>query len=141
MESARALDCRFALAAGTFAQADEVLLADGHVAGRVAGAGVVDKHFEVHLRFATQAFDIGKEVPLVGTDGTAECVVVVEGGCEAEGQDGREFEAVRDDPGVILGCLLVEAFGVGGLMLGDDHRQITGGKEERLITEESRNAG
>jgi prepilin-type processing-associated H-X9-DG protein len=69
-------------------QAVQILLADGHVACGVTGAGVVDEHLEMHLRLAAEAVDVGEEVPLVGADGAAQSLVVSEGGVEAEGQDG-----------------------------------------------------
>ena len=125
------------LAAGAFAQAGQVLLADGHVAGRVTRAGIVHKDLEVHLGFAPKAFDIGLKMTLIGADGPAKRVVVLKGGAEAEGQDSGQFEAVCDDAGVVFGGLLVQPLIVFGAVFGDDHGQVTGGKEECLITEEA----
>src|SRR6185312_5615557 len=85
--------------------------------------------------------DVGLKVSLVRADGTAKSIVVLKGSAEAEGQDGREFETVRDDAGVVLGCLLVEPLMVLGAMLGDDDGQVTGGKEECLVTEEPGDPG
>ena len=58
------------LAAGALAKAGQILLADGHIAKRVAGACVINEDLKVHLSFATKTFYIGQEMALVGTDGT-----------------------------------------------------------------------
>ena len=109
------LGLTLALPAGALAQAGEVLLSDGHVAGGGAGADVVDQDLEVHLGLAAEPFDVGDEVALVGADGAAQTIVVGEGGVEAEGKHGGEFEAVRDDACVILGGLLIEGWTSSGL--------------------------
>ena len=125
------------LAAGALTQTGEVLLADGHVASRVAGAGVVHEHLEVHLGLAAETLDIGLEVTLVGSDGAAKRIVILKGGAKTKGQDGGKFETVRDDAGMVFCSLLIEPFMVFAAVLGDDDGQVTGGKQECLITEEA----
>ena len=98
----------FALPGSRIAQAGEVFLPDagfagGLLGGKVAGAGVVDKHLEVHFGFAAKAFDVGEEVPLVGADRTPKRIVVGKDGGKAEGKDGGELEAIGDDAGMIAG--------------------------------------
>lgn len=125
------------LAAGTFSQAGEVLLAYGHVTSRVTRAGIVDQNFEVHLGFTPKAFNIGLKMTLIGANRAAKRVVVLKGGAKAEGQDSGQLEAVCDNAGVVFGGLLVQPLMVFGAVLGDDHGQVTGGKKECLITEEA----
>jgi hypothetical protein len=125
----------FPLAAGALTQAGQVLLADGHVAGRVAWAGIVDEDLEMHLGLATKPLDIGLEVTLIGADGAAERIVILKGGAKTKGQDGGELETVRDDTGMVFCSLLVEPLMVFGAVLRNDNGQITGGKQECLITE------
>jgi len=128
------------LAAGALAEAGQVLLTNGHVASGVAGTGVVDKHLEVHLGFAAETLDVGLEVALVGADGTAQGVVVLKGGAEAEGQYGGEFEAVCDNAGVVFGDLLIKLGALFGCVLRDNDGKIAGWEEECLITEDARNS-
>jgi hypothetical protein len=129
------------LTAGALAKAGEVLLADGHIACGVAGAGVVHQDLEVHLSFAAETLDIGLEMTLIGADGAAQGVVVLKGGAKPEGQDSGEFEAVCDNASVVFGGLLIKLFAVFGGVLGDDDGEITGWEEECLMTEDTRNSG
>ena len=126
------------LAAGALAEAGEVLLPDGHVAGGGAGANVVDQDLEVHLGLSSQAFHVGEEVALVGANGPAEGIVVGEGGVEAEGKDGGVLEAVADDACVILRGLLVERFDLFRIVFRDNDRQFAGGEQERLVEQRGR---
>jgi hypothetical protein len=122
------------LAAGTLAEAGEVLLADSHVAGGVSWAGVVYQDFEVHLGFAAETLDVGLKVALVGADGAAKGVVVLKGGAEAEGQNGGELEAVCNDAGVVFGSLLIKICAIFWSVFRDDDCEIAGREEECLIT-------
>jgi hypothetical protein len=103
-------------------------------------ADVVDEDLEVHLRFSAKTLYIGQEVTLVGTDRTAQGVVIVKGGAEAERKDSRTIKAAGDHAGVIAGSGLSIRTGqtssVFVEMLGDDDGQIGCGKEEDLVSEE-----
>src|SRR6185437_11981335 len=70
------------LAAGALPQTGEVLLSDRHVAGRVAGTGVVDENLEMHLSLATKTLNISLEMTLIGSDGAAERIVILKGGAK-----------------------------------------------------------
>lgn len=131
----------FPLTAGALTKARQILLSDGHIAQSIAWAGVVDQDFEVHLRLAAKAFDVGQEVALVGTDRASQRVVVLKGSSEAERQDRRVLEAVSDNTSVIFLGLLIHSCAILRIVLGDDHRKIAGWKEKGLITEQTRNSG
>jgi hypothetical protein len=79
---------------------------------------VVDKHLQVHLGLAAQFVDVAQELPLVGADGSAQTVVVVEDGSKPEGQHRGMLEAVGDDPGVVHAGFLVQGFR--GVVFADD---------------------
>lgn len=108
------------LAAGALAQARKILLADRHVASRIARAGVVNKNLQMHLSLAAKPLDIGLEVALIGTDGATKRVVILKGGAKTEWQDGGKFEAVRNNAGMIFCSLLIQPIMVFTTMLGDD---------------------
>jgi len=98
----------------------------------------------VHLGLAAQTLDIGKKMPLIGAHRAAQTVVVGKRGGKAKGQDGREFEAIGDDAGVIS-CRLLgisgDACGIDCGVLGDDDREISGRKEEGLVPEQTGDSG
>lgn len=131
----------FPLTAGALTKARQILLSNGHIAKRIAWAGVVDQDFEVHLGLAAKAFDVGQEMALVGTDRASQSVVVLKGSSEAERQDRRVLEAVSDHTSVIFLGLLIHACAVLRIVLGDDHRKIAGWKEKGLVTKQTRNSG
>ncbi len=115
------------LTARALPQAGQILLPDGHVAFGVTRAGVIHQHLQMHLRLAAQTLDIGLEVTLVRADRTAQRVVVLERSAETERQHGGEFEAVRDNAGMVFEALLAgllaglqHAGVVLGAMFGDD---------------------
>ena len=124
------------LTAGALAKAGQILLADRHIAGRVAGAGIVHQHLQVHLGLAAQTLDISLEVSLIGADRAAQRVVVLKRGAETKWQNSGKFEAVRNHAGVVSGRLLIQPGAVFGRVLGDDDSKIAGRKEKRLITED-----
>jgi hypothetical protein len=64
----------------------------------------------VHLGFAAQLVDVTEELTLVGPDGFAEAIVVVEDGAEAEGKHGGMFKAISDDASMIHTRFLVQGF-------------------------------
>src|SRR5262249_11326764 len=123
----------------------EVFLPGVVVLGAVAGLGadVVDDDLQVHLSLATETLDVGKEVTLVGADGTAQSVVVLKGGAETEWKDSGTVKAAGDHASVItggrLGFKTGQASGVLIEVLRDDDGEIGCGKEEDLISEESGN--
>ena len=82
----------------------------------------------MHLGLAAKTFYVGLKMTLVGADGAAQGVVVLEGGTEAEGEDGGEFEAVSDDASVVFRGLLVQPCSVLLAVFGDDDSQIAGWK-------------
>src|SRR5690349_3736509 len=77
------------LTAGALAKAGQILLSDRQVPemSACAGAGIVHKDLEMHLRFAAKTFDVGKKVALIGPDGAAQRVIVLKGGSKAKRQD------------------------------------------------------
>ena len=77
-----------ALTACAFAETGQILLTYGHITGCIAGADVVDKDLQVHLGLAAQSLDVGHEMTLVGSHGTAESIVILKGGSETERQYG-----------------------------------------------------
>jgi hypothetical protein len=95
----------------------------------------------VHLGLAAETLYVGKEVPLVGTDRTAQSVVVFKGGAEPERKDSGTVEATGDHAGVITGSGLSfragQTRGVLVEMFGDDDGEIGCGEEEDLISEEA----
>src|ERR1700727_3023450 len=93
----------------------------------------------MHLGLAAQTLDVGLEVTLIRSDRAAQSVVILERSTKPEGKYGRKLEAVCDDSGVILGCLLVHPCTVFRAVFGDDDGQIAGGEEECLVTEHARN--
>jgi hypothetical protein len=78
---------------------------------------------------------------LIGTDGTAEGVVILKGSTEAEGKDGGFGEATGNYVGMLpgggLGIGADHADGVLRQVLGDNDGEIRRGKEECLVTEEA----
>ena len=64
----------------------------------------------MHLGFAAEFVDVSEELTLVGPDGFAEAVVVVEDGAESERKNGRVFEAVSDDSCMIHTRFLIQGF-------------------------------
>jgi hypothetical protein len=89
----------FALAGSCLAEVGEVLAANplgGEIGEFADAAAVVHEDLEVHLGFAAKFIDIAEELALVGPDGFAETVVVVEYRAESEGKNGGVFEAVGD---------------------------------------------
>src|ERR1700742_3189142 len=93
---------------------------------------VVDDDFQVHFRLPSQALNMCHVLALVGADGTSQGFVIRKDRAEAEGKNSGEFEAVADHAGVVLGCLLVQAFL--GIVFGDDDCEITGWIKENLIS-------
>jgi hypothetical protein len=95
----------------------------------------------VHLRFAAETFNVGQEVALIGTDRTAQGVVILKRGAEAEWKDGGAVKAARDHAGVItgsgLGFRTGKAVGVLMQMFGDDNGEIGCGKEEDLVSKKA----
>ena len=67
----------------------------------LAAATVVDEDFQVHLRLAAQLVDIAEELALIGPDGLAQRLVVMEHGAEAEGKDRRVLKTVGDHTRVV----------------------------------------
>jgi len=118
------------LAARALAQARKVLLTHRRVIShRHAGADIVDQHLQVHLSLAPQTFNIGKEVTLIGADGTPQRIVVLEGRTKPERKYSRMLEAVRDHARMILLRLLVHSDSViGMIMLGNYDGKLTCGK-------------
>ena len=85
----------------------------------------------MHLGLAAQLVDVALELPLIGADGLAQGLVVVEDGAEPEGKHGGVLKAVGDDPGVVDAGFLVEGFR--GVVLADDDGEVAGGVEEDLV--------
>ena len=111
-----------------------------HALGRlmlvaVAAAAVVDEDLQVHLGLAAQLVDVALELALVGANGLAQALVVVEDGSKAERQDGGVLKTVGDDPGVIDAGLLVQGFS--GVVFADDDGQVTGGIKKNLVAADS----
>ena len=129
------------LTACALPQTRQILLAYGHVASRVAGTNVIYQDLEVHLRLAAQTLHVGLKMTLIGSDGAAQRVVVLERGAKAKGKYSRQFETICYNPGVILSRLLIHPCTVFRAVLGDDDSQIAGGKKESLITEHARDPG
>src|ERR1700722_6574511 len=124
----------FTGAGGVLAQVAQVLPA--YALGRLkllkrVGATIVDKDLEVHLRFAAQLVDVSLELALVGADGLAEALIVVEHGAEAEGKHGGMLEAVGDDSCVVPARLLIEGFR--RVMFTDNNGKVAGGVKKYLI--------
>ena len=78
---------------------------------------------------------------LVGTDRTAQRVIVLERSAEAERQNGGVLEAVGDDAGMVFLCLLtvrlsdlLHSGGIFRAVFGDDDSEIAGRKEKGLIS-------
>src|ERR1700694_648091 len=94
------------LPAGSLPQAGQVLLPNRHITGRVAGARIVHQHLQVHLCLAAQTLDIGQEVTLVGSDRTAQRVIILKRGTKTKRKYGVVLEAVSDNAGMVLGRLL-----------------------------------
>lgn len=123
----------------------EVLLPGMVMVDAVAGFGadVVDDDLQVHLSLAAETLYIGQEVTLVGTDRTAQGVVVLKCGPKTERKNSGTVEAARDHTGVIAGSGLSfcagQAAGVLMEMLRDDDSKIGCGKEEDLVSEEAGN--
>lgn len=121
----------------------QILLPGVMVLRAVAGLGadVVDDDLQVHLRLAAETFYVGQEVALVGADRTAQGVVVLKGGAEAEWKDGGSVKAAGDHAGVIagggLGFGTDKKAGVFVEMLRYDDSKIGCGKEKNLISEEA----
>ena len=116
------------------AQVGQILAANtfgGDLLLELLAAAVVNKDFEVHLGLAAELIDVAEELALVGADGLAQALVVVEDGSEAEGQHGGMLETVADDPGVIDAGFLVE--GLGRVVFADDDGEVAGGIKEDLI--------
>jgi hypothetical protein len=116
------------------AQVGQILAANtfgGDLLLELLAAAVVNKDFEVHLGLAAELIDVAEELALVGADGLAQDVIVVEDGSEAEGKDGGVLEAVRDDTGVVNAGLLIESFE--GVVLTDDDGKVAGGVKKDLI--------
>jgi len=90
------------------------------------------KDLEVHLGLAAELLNISLELPLIGADGLAEALIVVEDCSEAERQHRGMLEAVCDDPGMVYARFLVQY--VRGVMFADDDRQVAGGIEKDLIS-------
>ena len=94
-----------------------------------SGTGaVVDEDLQVHLGLAAQLVDIAEKLALVGADGLAQALVVVEDGSKAEGQHRGVLEAVGDHPGVVHAGFLVEGFL--GVVFADDDSKVAGGVNE-----------
>jgi hypothetical protein len=125
----------FTLSAGALTQAGQVLLADCHVAGGIARAGVVHQDLQVHLGLAAEPLDIRHEVALIRPDRAAQRVVVLKRSAETKWQNSGVFEAIRDNAGMVLRRLLVQPGIVFGCVLGDNDGKIAGWEKERLITE------
>ena len=116
------------------------------VGGEVARAGVVDEQLEVHFGFAAEAFDVGEEMALVGADGAAQRLsssakVVAK-------RKGRTVESLKQSAitrAWSRAAVEASAGKPGGIfgrnVLGDDHREVAGGKEEGLVAEEAGNSG
>jgi len=120
-ESAR-FGLALALSARALPQTGQVLLSDGHISVGMARTGIVYHYFEMHLGLAAQTLDVGLKVSLIGANGTAKRVVVLEGGAEPEGKNCGKFETVRDYAGMVFGGLLIEPVAVFRIMLGDNDR-------------------
>jgi len=114
-----------ALPGSAFPELREVLLARPSVSMGVETIGVqlfpaavIEQHFQVHLGFAAQAVNVGKELALIGTDGAAKAIVVRENGSKTEGKNGGAFEAIRDNASVFDGCPVIQIVFCG--MFADD---------------------
>ena len=118
-----------------FAQIAEVVLANRHIPAAIGRrADVVDHYFKVHLSLAAQPLDIGCEVALVGSDGTAECIVVRKGSTESEWKDGGKLEAVRDYLRMVLSATRVHPRGIFSIMFGYNDCELACWEKEYLIT-------
>jgi len=94
------------LAAGTLAEAGEVLLADSHVAGGVSWAGVVYQDFEVHLGFPAQPRYAHPKGTAIGSYRLPEGFIAVENGSETERKDGAVPETDTNYPRVFQNGLV-----------------------------------
>ena len=99
-----------ALPRSVLAQVGEILAA--HAFGRLAfarspAAAVVHEDLQVHLGLAAQLVDVRQKLALVGPDGLAQALVVVENRPKAERQHRGMLEAVRDHPGMIHAGFLI----------------------------------
>jgi hypothetical protein len=103
--------------------------------GKLAGAAVIHKDLKVHFGFAAQFVDVAEELTLVGPDGFAEAVVVVENGAETEGKYGGMSKAVSDDTSMIHTRFLIQGFC--GIVFADDNGKITGWVKENLVSAHS----
>lgn len=127
-------------AGSVFAQVAEIFAADtvgAEMAVNLAAGAVIHEDLEVHFGFAAQLFNVAEELPLVGADGFAQAFVVVEHGAKTEGQHSGMLEAVGDHPGVVDAGLLGEC--LLGIVLADDHGEVTGGIEKNLVTTDAEN--
>ncbi len=99
----------FALACGRLAQIGKISAPNlvGRELSNLSNAAVVYKDLEVHLGFAAKFVDVAKELALIGSDGFAEAIVVVENGAESERKDGGMFKAISDDSCVVYTGFLV----------------------------------
>src|ERR1035437_2890726 len=91
----------------------------------------------MHLRLAAQLVDVAEELALVGADGPAQALVVVEDGSEAEGQHRGVLETVGDHPRVVYAGFLVESFS--GVVFADDDGELVGGINKNLVAADSEN--
>ena len=89
----------------------------------------------MHLGLAAQLVDVAEELALVGADGPAQALVVVEDGAKAEGQHGGVLKAIGDHPGMVHARFLVERFG--GIVFADNHGQFAGGINKNLVAADS----
>jgi hypothetical protein len=104
------------LAGCRLAEIGEIFFADSlqrQMPVELAGAAGIDVDLEVHLRLAVQTLQVALELTLVGADGFAKSLVVLEDSSKTEGKDGGVLEAVSDNPGVIDAGFLIQSFGRG----------------------------
>jgi len=72
------------------------------------GAAIVHEDLQVHLGFATEFFNVGEELALIGADGFAEGFVIVEYRSKTKWENGGVLKTIGDDAGVIDSGLVVE---------------------------------
>jgi hypothetical protein len=114
----------FALACGAFAEVGKIFLANaferemlGSLVDLLLAAGV-DVDLEMHFGLAVQTLQVALELALVGADGFSQAFVILKDSSKTEREDGRVFEAVSDNSGVIDACFLIHDFG--GIVFADN---------------------
>jgi len=129
----------FPLTGGGFPEVGQVFFAYAfkrQVLFKILATACIYMDLEVHFCFSMETLEVALELALIGANGLAKTLVILEYGAKTEGKYGGMFETISDHPGVVDSGFLIERFG--WIVLTDDNGQVTGGIEENLISADTK---